>query len=181
MVANFTAGPFVLTLSNAQIATLLALAAGDHFAYSRGGTSGIGDAVLRVRPASWTLKSRRVPSTFAALRGYPLWSSWHTSPNGVQILMPEDGAFATADLTAALIAEPSTPTGVPLPLKLTRSWAVGHDNKSLVLRFRLANLATEALEVGGLGAALPFEWNAGTAVGDAASTFLDPAINGQHG
>ena len=79
-MANVTAGPFALQFSAAQTISLLALAgsAGDDgFAFSRGGGPlQLGDAIVRARPASWTLKSRRVPPGFAALRRYPLWTGW---------------------------------------------------------------------------------------------------------
>ena len=184
--ANITAGPFALQFSAAQTLSLLALAgpAGyDGFAFSRGGgLSSIGDAVLRVRPASWTLKTRRAPPSFEALRKYPLWSSWHTTANNVELIDPGGAAFAAANLTKSLRPDdPATPSGAPLPFALTRSWERGADNDSLVLRFTITNLASEAIEVGGFGAMLPFPWAAGSPAGDAASTFLDPAITGQHG
>ncbi len=181
---NITVGRFALQLSASQVIQLLALsgkAGDDGFAFSRGGgPAALGDAVLRVRPASWTLKARRPPATFSALRNYPLWSGWHTSDQGVQPLQPKGAAFAAANLSAALVAEATTPSGAALPFDLTRSWERGA-NDTLVLRYTLTNLASESIEVGGLGATLPFPWAAGSAAGDAASTFLDPSIGGQHG
>ena len=182
-MSNITVGPFALKLSASQTLSLLGLAGSageDGFAFSRGGgPSNLGDAILRVRPASWTLGARQVPPTFSSLRNYPLWSSWHTTPTGVQIVEPAGAAFAAANLSASLAPGPSTPSG-NLPFDLTRSWERG-SNGSLVMRLAIANVASEAIEVGGLGAVLPFPWAAGSPEGDAASTFLDPSIGGEHG
>ena len=185
---NITVGHFAVQLSASQTITLLALAgaAGDDgFAFSHGGgPSSLGDVVLRARPAAWTTGARRPPPSFRALRNYPLWSGWHTSSksgHGTQPMQPSGAAFAVANLTQALAAEDGTPTASgELPFELVRRWERGH-NGSLVLRFTLTNLASEALEIGGLGAALPFPWAAGSPAGDAASTFIDPSIGGQHG
>ena len=184
--ANITAGPFALKLSAAQTLALLALAgsAGDDgFAFSRGGDPGLGDAIIRARPASWTLKTRPVPNSFGALRRYPLWSSWHTSSQGVATLPPSGTAFAAANLSASLQPEDAaTPSGAT-PLWLTRRWerVGGGSDGALALRFTVTNRASEAVEIGAFGFALPFPWQAGSAAGDAASTFLDPAIGGEHG
>ena len=186
VATNITVGPFAVQLGTSQTIKLLALAgaAGDDgFAFSRGDSvSGIGDVVVRARPASWTVGARRPPPSFRALRKYPLWSGWHTMAkgHGVQPLPPSGAAFAAANLTRALSAEAGTPAAAKLPFELVRTWERG-SNGSLVFRFTLTNIASEALEVGGLGAKLPFPWAAGSPAGDASSVFLDPSIGGQHG
>eukprot|EP01052_Picozoa_sp_SAG31_P001928 SAG31_NODE_65_length_28565_cov_8.402914_9_plen_121_part_00 len=63
---------------------------------------------------------------------------------------------------------------------ILREWEDG-PNSTLRLVFKVTNTGPKPLEVGGLGIAMPFAWAAGSDAGDAASTFTDPAITGDHG
>ena len=75
-----------------------------------------------------------------------------------------------------------TRLGPPAPaptFSILREWENG-PNATLRLVFKVTNTGTETLEVGGLGIAMPFAWAAGSYAGDAASTFADPAITGDH-
>ena len=184
---NVTVGPFVVALSPSQTLSLLCLSdpsRDDGFAFTRGDQLvAPGDAVIRMRPASWRPKTRPVPPSFKTMRSYPLWTGWTTAAHGTEPLNATGAAFAVANLTASLVGEPAAPPMAdgPPPFSLIRRWERGVDGDSLTLRFVLSNLASEALELGGFGFRLPFPWAAGSPAGDAASTFLDPAINGQHG
>jgi len=148
---------------------------------SSAGKVGIGDASLAVRPVQAKPKGDIVP-----------WSYWRTTHESVRVsTTPSSPAFAEADLTSSL-----TPTGPKLvsgdtrnysvtPLvDLSRSWELsegGGPNGSLVLRFRVRNPGSEAVELGSFGVPMSFPWRPGTAEGDDASVFVDPTITGQHG
>eukprot|EP00729_Bicosta_minor_P004751 gene4751-35113_t len=191
--SNITVGPFALQLNpQTQVVSFLALSnEEDGFAFSHGGSLSLGDVSIRVRPASWPLKTRTQPASFAALSPFPLWSGFRTASAASVTPLPLSGpAIASADLTRQLISEevdesecnsdndsgsnskPPPPTAPPLAFTLQRRWERGSDNASLVLRFTIRNNATEPL---------PFPWAAGTDAGDKASTFVDPSITGQHG
>ena len=188
--ANITVGPFALQLDpKSQVLSFLALSNDeDGFAFAHGTVSGaaVGDVKLRIRPASWPLKSRTQPKSFATLSPFPLYTGFRTSASAAVTPLPVSGIseLAAADLTNSLLPEGNS-CGAPAPpvsaFILQRRWARGADNTSLVLTFTVTNNATEAVEIGALGLSLPFPWSAGTAAGDKASTFVDPSIAGQHG
>jgi hypothetical protein len=68
----------------------------------------------------------------------------------------------------------------PPGFSIVREWEKG-PNGAIRLVFKVTNNGTDSLEVGGLGIAMPFAWRPGSAAGDLASTFADPAITGKHG
>jgi hypothetical protein len=164
---NMTVGPFVLQLSKSQTIQLLAPTPGtdvdDGFAFNRGEHS-LGGVTIRVRPAQ------------SAAGNWSSWS-WHSSPI-IQSLAPAEGAFAAARLSF----DPSSKgEAQSLPVSVVRQWELGAKNQSLVMRFTVTNNGTKPVEIGAFGIPLPFPWQAGSAAGDRASTFVDPAIGGQHG
>jgi hypothetical protein len=142
-----------------------------------GGKKGsqLGDASIRVRQAGGTAPAP--------------WSAWLTSgaspvPSGACSTLP-----CRANLTfqsrpdvraGATGAKPPPVAGHVPPFSVLREWESG-PNGELRLVFKVTNTGAAALEIGGLGITMPFAWAAGSAAGDLASTFLDPAITGQHG
>lgn len=154
--SNITVGPFALQLNpQTQVVSFLALSnEEDGFAFSHGGSLSLGDVSIRVRPASWPLKTRTQPASFAALSPFPLWSGFRTASAASVTPLPLSGpAIASADLTRQLISEevdmsecnsdndsgsnskpPPPPPAPPLAFTLQRRWERGSDNASLVLR-----------------------------------------------
>jgi hypothetical protein len=133
-------GPLVVGLSNAGTLTSLKLAGSagaDGFTFT---SSGIGDATLRLRSGKTAA-----------------WVEWKTV--GGAPLVPHAGAaFDLTNVTLQMVATtaiaPSSPTSPPTaPLTMVRSWEKGTKG-TLVMRFRLTNPGSSAVEVGGFGATM---------------------------
>ncbi len=162
---ELTSGRLTFTLdpSDQTIKTLGLVGATDGFSFTGGDKVSLGDASVRVRAAGAGASSKG-------------WASFLTKgaqpePSGVCTKLPCKASlnFTRLDPGAA----------VP-PFSILREWERGA-NDTLRLVFKVTNTGKEPLEIGGLGIAMPFAWAAGSDAGDAASTFADPAITGDHG
>ena len=160
--SGITVGRLPLKLAPAtQTAAGLGLsgaAGADGFSFTKAqGHVGLGDASIRARPAG-------------AGAGWSAWRSAGASPLGSTVCSKLP---CRANLT--LVGGPAAPT-----FTMVREWERG-PNATLRLVVKVTNTGADPLEIGGLGLAMPFAWSAGTAAGDLASTFADPAITGEHG
>ena len=173
--AGMAVGRLELALTADQTVESLKLsgpAGADGFTFTAppGGHTGtsLGDASIRVRPAAGQ-----------ALGAPAAWSSWLTS-GGSKV--PGGKACNALPCKATLTLEPGlggSESGPP-GFSIVREWGKG-PNGAIRLVFKVTNNGTDSLEVGGLGIAMPFAWRPGSAAGDLASTFADPAITGEHG
>jgi hypothetical protein len=185
---GITVGRLQLALTAEQTAKSIGLsgrAGADGFTWTGpgGGKKGsqLGDVSLRVRPAGGggdAQSSSSVP-----------WSAWLSSggtpvPGGgacTELPCRANITFLPAPaVSPAVVATTGQGSASRPPFNVLREWERGpHDELRLV--FKVTNTGQAPIEVGGLGITMPFAWDAGSAAGDLASTFLDPAIIGQHG
>ena len=159
---------FTLNPTDQTIKTLGLAGATDGFSFTGDGTVSLGDASIRVR----------VAGTAAEAASSARWSSFVTKgaqpiPSGSCPKLPCRAMLNFTQLDSAA-------TSTAPPFSILREWENG-PNSTLRLAFKVTNTGAQPLEIGGLGLAMPFAWAAGSDAGDAASTFADPAITGEHG
>jgi len=174
--ASLTAGRLTFTLDPAdQTAKTLGLAGAagaDGFTFTGGGKVSLGDASIRVRAAGSEPAAAAAPAS--------AWSSFLTTGASPVPAGPCTKLPCRAALNFTRQQNPEAGGAAPPPFSILREWEQG-PNSTLRLVFKVTNTGKEPLEVGGFGIAMPFAWAAGSDAGDAASTFADPAITGDHG
>ena len=171
--AGIPVGGLELTLSAEQTVTQLKLsgaAGADGFSFTGagGGKSHLGDVSIRVRPAPAAGQAAEPWASFLSSGATPI-------PNGTACAKQ-----LPCKATLMLEGATDTDTEAPAPFTILREWEQG-PNATLRLVFKVTNTGAADLEIGGMGMAMPFAWNAGSPAGDLASTFTDPAITGEHG
>ena len=146
-----------------------------------------GDLSLRLRSAgsdAWTLYSTISLGAVAKPLKIPTGTR---PPQGGDISGTGTGTGTTStgqllaaqDITALL--DSSAPRGGPsLPLTVVRSYQRSADGEALLLKFNLTSTSATAIEIGGLGMALP-ESPGHPPAGIETVVWNDPHIGGEHG
>lgn len=168
MPPELRSGRLVFTLDPADqtVKTLGVAGTTDGFSFTGSDKVNLGDASIRVRAAD----------NGGGATSDAGWSSFLTKgarpeTHGPCIKLPCRASLNFTSLNGKAI--------VP-PFAILREWENG-PHGTLRLAFKVTNTGAKPLEIGGLGIAMPFAWAAGSDAGDAASTFVDPAITGDHG
>ena len=149
----------------------------------------LGDMSIRLRAAPTTTSATKSSSSAAktsggegALLRASSWSTFDSTYLGDAVVVPSTSpsVLAAHDITAIIKASANPNDSFKFPLRVVRSYERTHDGAGLVMRFNLTNAGGVAVEIGGLGFAMP-EAPGNPPKGIETTVWNDPHVGGDHG